>query len=65
MESITIKKTHKEIWMKRFDDYEKSFKRIAKKDAIKSIDNARNRGDLFSDDGRSISGKYQVWGYFN
>ena len=65
MESITIKKTYKEIWLKKFDDYKDTFRRISKKDAIESINNARNRGDLFSDDGKPKIGEYQVWGYYN
>ncbi len=65
MESVTIKKTHKKIWMKRFDNYERSFKRIPEEDAIESIKTARGRGDLFSDDGQPEIGKYQIWGYYN
>lgn len=65
MESVTIKKTHKEIWMKKFDDYEESFNRISENEAIESIKSARFKKVLFSDCGEPKKGKYQVWGYWN
>lgn len=63
-ESITIKKTLKNVWMKKYDDYEKSFKRISKKEAFDCINNARERGDMFSD-GNENSTSYEVFGYWN
>ena len=49
MESITLKRTHKGAWMKRFDNYEEKFTRVSLKEAQESIENARHRGDLFCD----------------
>lgn len=63
-ESITIKKTPKGVWMKKFDDYEKSFSRISKKEAIDCINYARERGDMFSD-GNENSTSYEFFGYWN
>lgn len=64
MESVTIKKTHKGVWMKKFDDYETSFKKISKTEAIDSIKKARERGDMFND-GDENSETYEVFGYWN
>lgn len=63
-ESITIKKTEKGVWMKKYDDYEKIFTRISKKEAAECIKNARERGDMFSD-GNENSTSYEVFGYWN
>ena len=61
-ESITIKKT-KDRFYKRFDDYEDSFHRIPRKEAEQSIESARNKGVMFSDN--DISKEIAVWGYWN
>lgn len=50
METITIKRTAKGVWMKRFDDYEKSFTRISKQKALEDISNARSKNKMFCDD---------------
>jgi len=63
-ESITIKKTPKGTWMKKFDDYDKSFTKVSKREALEDIDSARNRGDIYSDD-VVTEGSWSMWGYFN
>jgi len=63
-ESITIKKTPKGAWMKKFDDYDKSFTRVSKREALEDIETARNRGDIYSDD-VVTDGSWSMWGYFN
>lgn len=64
-ESVTIKRTPKGVWMRMYDDYETSFSRISEKEALESIENARDRGDLFSEqDGRG-TGAISLWAYFN
>lgn len=50
--------------MKKYDDYEKIFTRISKKEAAECIKNARERGDMFSD-GNENSTSYEVFGYWN
>ncbi len=50
METITIKRTSKGYWMKRFDDYERAFKRISKQQALHDITLARSKGKMFADD---------------
>ena len=50
METITIKRTTKGTWMKKFDTYETSFTKISKKEALEDIKNAREQGRMFSDD---------------
>ena len=62
METITIKKTHKDVWMKRFDDYEKKFTRISKKEGLESLKLA---GRIICNDGEPVSGRYQMWCYVN
>jgi hypothetical protein len=63
-EGVTIKKTAKGFWMIKFDDYEQSFSRTSKEDALERISNARERGDLYSDD-VVRDGSISMWGYFN
>lgn len=48
--------------MKKFDDFEKSFTRISKKEAIESIKNARKRGDLFYE---SKTASMDYYAYYN
>ena len=64
METVTIKRTVKGVWMKRFDDYDKSFTRISEKDALYSIKNARENNSMFSDDNEN-SDLPLVFGYYN
>lgn len=64
MESVTIKKTVKGVWMKKFDDYDKSFTRISREEALTSINEARERGEMFSD-GNENSEQVEVFGYWN
>jgi len=63
-ESITIQKTHKGTWMKKFDDYETKFSRCSKKEALETITNARERGDVYSE-GDENSKSWEVWGIWN
>ncbi len=63
-ETISVQKTHKGVWMKKFDDYETSYKRCSKKDAMETITNARLRGDVYSE-GDESSSNWQVWGIYN
>lgn len=65
METITIKRTIKGVWMKRFDDYETSFIRISKKEAIENIETAREKGVIFCDDNENKKGSPLVFGYEN
>jgi hypothetical protein len=64
METITIQRTVKGVWMKRFDDYERKFTRISKSEALKDIANARAKGTMFSDDNENSSLPL-VFGYSN
>ena len=63
METVTIKRTQKGVWMKRFDDYEKSFTRISKEEAIEDIMRARKKGVMFCDD--DINSMCPLFGYYN
>ncbi len=65
MESITIKKTIKGVWMKRFNDYEKSFSRISKTQALADIANAREKGSLYHDDQDIDTNLPLIFGYWN
>jgi len=65
METITIKRTSKGIWMKKFDNYEKSFIRISKKEAVESIENARKKGVMFCDDNENDEKFPLIFGYEN
>lgn len=65
MENITIKRTVKGVWMKRFDDYEKSFSRISKKEALENIQNARKKGVIFCDDNENKENIPLIFGYEN
>ena len=51
METITIKRTWKNTWMIKFDDYEKSYSRISKKEAIQRILEAREKNTMICDGG--------------
>jgi hypothetical protein len=64
MESITIKKTWKNVWMIKFDDYEKSFKRTSEKRALEIIRNARERNEVFADANEN-SQHTELWGIWN
>ena len=63
-ESISIQKTNKGVWMKKFDDYENKYTRCSKKDALEIIQNARERGDVYAE-GDENSEYWQVWGIWN
>jgi hypothetical protein len=63
-ESISIQKTHKGIWMKRFDDYETKYTRCSKREALETINNARAKGDVYSE-GDENSTSWEVWGIWN
>ena len=65
METVTIKRTTKGVWMKKFDDYETSFTRIPKKEAIESIEAARENGVMFCDDNENKDGLPLTFGYEN
>lgn len=70
METVTIKRTLKGVWMQKFDDYETSFKRISKAYALECIEWAREKGTMFSDDNENEEvneeiGTYLVFGYSN
>jgi len=65
METITIKRTKKGIWLKKFDDYEKSFTKISKKEAINDINLAREQGRIFSDDNENDENNVLIFGYEN
>lgn len=49
--------------MKRFDDYEKSFHRISKEEALASIEAARQRNDMFvdADVNKEITIEFSYW----
>ena len=64
METITIKRTTKGTWMKRFDDYEKSFTKISKTEALEDIKNARTNEKMFADDNEN-SDLPLIFGYEN
>lgn len=63
-ESISVQKTHKGVWMKKFDNYEEKYTRVSKKEALETIQNARDKGDVFSE-GDENSKYWQVWGIWN
>jgi hypothetical protein len=63
-ESISIKKTYKGVWMKKFDNYETRYFRCSKNDAMETINNARERGDVFCE-GNENSRHTEVWGIWN
>ena len=65
METITIKRTSKGVWMKRFDNYETSFSRISKKEALRNIENARKKGVMFCDDNEKEERFPLIFGYEN
>lgn len=64
METITIKRTTKGTWMKKFDNYEKSFTKISEKEGLKDIKNAREKGKMFCDDNEN-SDLPLIFGYEN
>jgi len=65
METITIKRTQKGTWMKRFDDYEISFTKISKKEALKDIKKAREMGKMFADDNENKENEILIFAYEN
>jgi len=65
METITLKRTIKGVWMERFDNYETSFKRISKKEALENIINARTKGTMFCDDNENDERFPLIFGYEN
>lgn len=65
METITIKRTVKGAWMKRYDNYETSFKRISKKEALENIKSARKKGKMFCDDNENNEIYPLIFGYEN
>ena len=65
MEFITIKKTRKGTWMKMFDDYETSFSRISKKEALEDIANAREKGVMVSDGDENSKDRMELFCYQN
>lgn len=65
METITIKRTARGVWMKRFDDYETSFSRISKTKALNDIENARKKGAIFCDDDENNEKLPLIFGYKN
>lgn len=64
MQTVTIIRSAKGTWMKRFDNYEKSFKKISKKEALESIRIAREKGAMFSDDDEEKD-TFLMFGYEN
>ena len=65
METITIKRTTRGYWYKRFDAYETKFVRISETEALKSLESARLRHDLFLDDKDYNKDMPLVYGYYN
>jgi len=65
METITIKRTTRGYWYKRFDAYETKFVRISETEALKSLESARLRHDLFLDDKDYGKDMPLVYGYYN
>lgn len=47
MESITIKKTAKNVWMKKEDDYSNKFYRISESEAKECIELAKEKKVLY------------------
>ena len=64
MQTVTIIRSLKGTWMKRFDDYEKSFTKISKEEALESIQNARKKGAMLSDDDENKD-TFLMFGYKN
>lgn len=64
MESVSIKKTYKGIWMKKYDDFENSFSRISKDEALESIQIARDQKRMICD-GNENSTHTQIFSYWN
>ena len=65
METITIKRTQKGVWLKKFDDYETSFTKISKKEALEDIKNARETKKIFADDNENKENEILIFGYEN
>ena len=65
METITIKRTTRGYWYKRFDAYETKFVRISETEALKSLELARLRHDLYLDDKDYGKDMPLVYGYYN
>jgi len=65
METITIKRTTKGTWMKRFDNYETSFSKISKKEALGDIKNARSQNRMFADDNENNNDLPLIFAYKN
>lgn len=53
-EIVTIRKTERGRWYKKFDDRQTGFKRISEREAIESIQAARGRGEMFYDTDREF-----------
>jgi hypothetical protein len=64
METITLKRTAKGTWLKKFDDYETSYTKISKAEAMESITIARSRNEMFADDNENSVG-ILIFGYYN
>lgn len=64
MESVTIKKTHKGVWMQKFDDYETSFRKISKSEALELIEKHRADKSMYHD-GDETAETYQLFAYWN
>lgn len=63
-ETITIKKTYKGYFYKKFDDEDNKYQRISKSEAVQSIQCARENEMLITDD--NIESDYQAqWTYWN
>ena len=65
METITIKRTTRGYWYKRFDAYETNFTRISEAEALESLELARLRHELFLDDKDYGKDMPLVYGYYN
>ena len=65
METITIKRTLRGAWLKKFDNYEASFTKISKKEALEDIKKAREMGKMFADDNENKENEILIFGYEN
>ena len=64
-ETVTLKRTQKGYWMQKFDDYEFSYKRISKKEALETIKRTRENKKMYSDYDEKRTDGILIFGYFN
>lgn len=64
-ESVTVYRSFKGYWYKKYDDYDNKYYRISKNVAIHDIRLARNRGELYMDDDISKKDVPLIFAYYN